>query len=84
MRINRRTRDEYLLRSTEFAKRGSELPHSKLTPEQVEEMRSARRQRMALMEHIKANLSNEALARKHGVHVRTVEKVVTGETWCHV
>lgn len=84
MKLNRRTRAEYLLASTTFAKRGADLPQSKLTPELVAEIRSARRQREALRQHIADNLSNEALAKRLGVHVRTIEKAVTHETWSHL
>jgi hypothetical protein len=84
MRLHRRSREQYLLAATEFVRRGEELPHSKLTAELVEEIRSARRQREALRQHIANNLSNEALAKKYGVHVRTIEKAITNETWSHV
>lgn len=83
-RILRRTRDEYLLAPAAYAKRGADLPQSKLTPELVAEIRSARRQREALRKHIADNLSNEALAKKFGVHVRTIEKAITNETWSHL
>ncbi len=83
-RILKRTRAEYLLASTTFAKRGAELPQSKLTPELVAEIRSARKQREALRQHIAENLSNEALAKRLGVHVRTVEKAATHESWSHL
>ena len=78
------TRDEYLLRSREFQSRGTQLPHAKLTDDDVEAIRSAVRQREALRDHIRNNLSNDALAKPCGVHVRTVEKVVQGYTWVHV
>lgn len=83
-RLCRRTRDEYLLAASAFAKRGEELPQSKLTPELVAEIRSARRQREKLRRYIADNLSNEALAKKLGVHVRTIEKAITNETWSHL
>lgn len=83
-RILKRTRDQYLLAASAYAKRGAELPQSKLTPELVAEIRSARRQREALRKHIADNLSNEALAKKHGVHIRTIEKAITHETWSHL
>ncbi len=83
-RIFKRTRDEYLLAASAYAKRGAELPQSKLTPELVAEIRSARRQREALRDHIRNNLSNEALAKKLGVHVRTIEKAITNESWSHL
>ena len=76
--------DEWEQRRTEFVARGQELPQSKLLDMDVISIRSARRQRLALLAHIKANLSNEALARQYGVHVRTIEKALSNETWCHL
>lgn len=78
------TRDEYNIRARETARRGMELPWSKLTPLEVDAIRSAKRQRENLLKHIRENLSNDALARAFGVHRRTVEKVLQGETWGHV
>lgn len=77
-------RHEYELRARELAVRGQELPQSKLLDLDVVTIRSAARQREALRKHIRDNLSNEALARKFGVHVRTIEKIMTAETWSHV
>jgi hypothetical protein len=77
-------RGEYLVRSSEFALRGQELPHAKLTDQDVIAIRSAVRQRDALRQHIRNNLSNEALARHFGVHERTIEKVVQRESWAHL
>lgn len=77
-------RDEYLVRMRELAPRGSELPWAKLTAEDIDSIRSAARQREALRQHIRDNLSNDALAQKFGVHVRTIEKVMQRETWSHV
>lgn len=78
------TRDEYDIRARETARRGMDLPWSKLTPLEVDAIRSAKRQRENLLKHIRENLSNDALARAFGVHRRTVEKVLQGETWGHV
>lgn len=78
------TRDEYLIRQREFQPRGMDLPQSKLTPLEVEAIRSAARQRESLRKHIRENLSNDALAEQFGVHRRTIEKVLTGESWTHV
>ena len=77
-------RDEYLCRTREFALRGQELPHTKLMDLDVVEIRSAARQREALRKHIRDNLSNEALAAKFGVHVRTIEKIMQHDTWSHI
>lgn len=80
----RLSRQEYLSRRTEFAPRGQELPQSKLLDMDIIDIRSAHRQRIKLLDYIRNNLSNEALAKKHGIHVRSIEKIVSYETWGHV
>lgn len=80
----RTSRGEYLCRTREFALRGQELPQTKLMDLDVVEIRSAARQREALRKHIRDNLSNEALAAKFGVHVRTIEKIMQHDTWSHI
>jgi hypothetical protein len=80
---NRLERSEYLVRARELALRGEDLPHSKIKMADVEEIRSAIVQRDQLRKYISTNLSNEALARKFGVHIRTIEKIVQGRTWIH-
>lgn len=77
-------RREYLLRARELAPRGQELPQAKLLDLDVVAIRSAARQREALRKHIRENLSNDALALKFGVHVRTIEKALSLDTWGHV
>lgn len=58
-------------------KRGLELPHTKLGPDDVEEIYSAKRQREKLRTHIESNLSNKALAERFGVHLSTIERLIT-------
>jgi hypothetical protein len=77
-------RDEYLIRAIELAPRGMDLPWSKLTPLEVDAIRSAARQRENLRQYIRDNLSNAALAKAFGVHQRTIEKVLQGYSWKHV
>lgn len=77
-------RHEYQQRARELAPRGQDLPHTKLLDIDVISIRSAARQRQALRKHIKENLSNEALAKQYGVHVRTIEKLLSAETWFHL
>lgn len=76
-------RDDYLMRAHEFAPRGQALPQTKLTDAQVIEIRAAREKRLDLLAHIREQLSNEALARRMGVHIRTVERVLGGG-WAHL
>ena len=77
-------RAEWLGRAAEFCARGQDLPQAKLLDLDVVQIRSAMRQRENLRKHIKEHLSNEALAVKHGVHVRTIEKISTYESWGHI
>lgn len=77
-------RGEYLSRAREFAKRGKELPQAKLLDVEVERIRSAAKQREKLRAYIRENLSNLALAKEYGVHVRTIEKILQYDTWSHV
>lgn len=64
-------------------KRGSQLPHAKLNEEQVSEILYSVDLRNRLRERA-STLSNKALAKKYGVHYRTIERVVQGETWGYV
>ena len=62
-------------------RRGLELPLAKLLPLDVAEIRSAARQRQSLRSYLASTLSNAALAAKFGVHERTIEKILSRETW---
>jgi hypothetical protein len=66
-------RDEWLLRSREFVRRGNDLPHSKVNPAIVREIRA---NRMGWPDH--------RWASSLGLHVRTINKIRTRETWAHV
>ena len=78
------TLGEYDGRRKEFAACGQSLPQSKLLDIDIIDIRSAHRQRVKLLQYIRDNLSNQALAKKHGLHVRNIEKIVTYNTWGHV
>lgn len=77
-------RDEYLLKARAMAARGQDAPMSKLTDIDVIDIRSSVRQRRALMDHINAKLSNKALCKLYGIHERTLEKIISCETWTHL
>jgi hypothetical protein len=66
-------RNEYLSISTSTARRGSDLPQSKLNPELVREIRTNR-----------LGMTAKAQAVKYGVHYRTIEKVRHFASWRHV
>jgi len=77
-------RDEWQQRARELAPRGERLPQAKLTDGAVLEIRAAQHEREKQRRRIADELSNEALARRFGVHVRTVEKVLQRDTWAHL
>jgi ethanolamine ammonia-lyase small subunit len=78
------TRFEYQQREIELAKRGEDLPQSRLTDADVKAIKEACQRRADLREWIADNLSNEALARKYGVHIRTVERITQLKGWIHI
>lgn len=64
-------------------KRGEQLPHAKLTEEDVRLLRKCVVERERLRKQAN-ELSNQRLAEKFDVHVRTIEKVLQGYSWFHV
>jgi hypothetical protein len=66
-------RTEYVQTAVFTARRGLDLPQSKLTPDLVREIRINRQ-----------GLTARGQAEKYGVHHRTIEKVRHYETWRHV
>lgn len=78
------SRDDYNSNAIAKALRGTELPQSKFSEDNILEIRSAIKQRDSMRQYIKDNLSNEALAIKFNVHYRTIERVIQRETWVHL
>ena len=78
------TRREHLVRARELAPRGQDLQQAKLLGLDVIDIRSSHRQRLALLKYIRENLSNEALAKRHGISLRNVERIVSYESWSHI
>ena len=66
-------RNEYLSTLIITARRGLDLPQSKLNPDLVREIRINRH-----------GMTARAQADRYGVHYRTIEKVRHYETWRHV
>lgn len=64
-------REEYILRSREYCKRGHELPQARLTIEQVKEARQY-------------NKTAKQLAAEFGCHYRTIEKIRHCHTWVQI
>ena len=64
-------------------RRGSQLPWAKLTEEDVIAIWRLVRERERLRRQIKS-LSNEAIAEKFGVSVRTIERILYDGGWAHV
>ena len=64
-------------------KRGSELPWAKLDEPDVLLIRKIVAEREKTKEQLKY-VTNAALARKFGVHIRTIDRITCGESWGHV
>jgi hypothetical protein len=78
------TREEYLMNPSAYCRRGFDLPQTKLPPLAVVAIREAARKRDQMRAEINDRYSNAALAKAWGVHVRTIEKVLSYETARHV
>ncbi len=77
-------RTEYLSGLTSSCKRGWDLPQTKLPPLAIKSIRESAATREKLRKEITEKHSNAALAKAWGVHVRTIEKVISFETGRHV
>jgi hypothetical protein len=66
------------------AKRGNALPQAKLTPDLVREIRQRAAYKAQRLAELNAKYSAKAIAADLGVHHRTVEKVLSFETWRQV
>ena len=64
-------------------KRGQDLPHAKLTDDDVKMIREMIEHREELKRQA-SELTAAKIAEKFGVHVRTIDRVSTGENWGHV
>lgn len=65
-------------------KRGSELPQAKLTEDDVRFCRELHEQGWHQIRQAYEYCTAKALAEKFGVHVRTMEKALSGISWGHV
>ena len=59
------------------------IPQAKLTDADVKMIRRLHEEKQREIKRLNETLSQKALADKFGVHVRTIEKVLTYETWRH-
>ena len=69
--IDRRT---YLVDAMNYAKRGNELPHTKLTACIVRKIRI----------DSDSGITAKSQASEYGVHIRTIEAIRSYKTWRHV
>lgn len=67
-----------------YARRGTELPQAKLDEATVARIRRLHARKQRLVAHLNRKYSAAGLAASLGIHVRTVEKVLRGDTWFHV
>lgn len=65
-------------------KRGSDLPHAKLDEETVIKIRNQHDYGRDLVNFVSKNYTAKALAKRYGVHVRTIDRIISLENWTHV
>ncbi len=65
-------------------KRGTDLPQAKLTDDDVRNIRAQYAIGQEAIRTMKAQFSAASFAKRFGVHVRTLEKVLRYETWVYV
>jgi hypothetical protein len=63
--------------------RGSALPHAKLHEDDVRLILQIVQEREEMKQQLKW-MTNASIARKFGVHVRTIDRITAGENWGHV
>lgn len=68
------SRRDYQINAHQYAKRGEELPHSKLTSEKVRKIRMDAEQ----------GITAKSQASEYGVHIRTIEAIRSYKTWALV
>jgi hypothetical protein len=64
--------------------RGEDLPQSKLDEYKVRKARSDYERARLVVQRIQARYSVKGIANRYGVHHRTMEKALSGETWSHI
>jgi hypothetical protein len=77
-------RMEYKIRAYELAKRGTQLEQAKLDEKTVRMIRKDHARKLKIIKLLNAKYSAKALAKRFRVHHRTIEKILTWETWTHV
>jgi glutamate 5-kinase len=66
------------------AKRGSDLPQSKLDEKEVIKIRRQYAKAQLAIARIQSRWTAKGIARTYGLHHRTIEKILSGATWTHV
>ena len=67
-----------------YAKHGTDLPQAKLDEMTVAKIRWQYARKQRLIEMLNSSYSAAGLARRYGLHIRTVEKILRRDTWAHV
>lgn len=65
-------------------KRGEALPQARLTAAQVIEARQLNQEARQAIRDLQDEFSAKGLAKRYGVHYRTIERALSGETWSHL
>lgn len=67
-----------------YARRGTELPQSKADEAVVAKIRRLHARKQRLIEQLNHDYSAAGLARRFGLSLRSVERILSRECWAHV
>lgn len=84
MRRYKMNREEYLNNATLLARRGIECHSAKLDEDTVKLILRQHARKQQLIKRLNDKYSAKGLARRFGLHLRTVEKILQRRTWYHV
>lgn len=77
-------RSEYVANARLIARRGSECGQSKLDEATVAMIKRQHARKQRLVRKLHDMYGIEAIAKRFGVHARTIEKVLQRDSWIHV
>lgn len=82
--MSRMTREEYRSNARLIARRGSECPSAKLDEATVAWIRRTHARKQRLVKKLNERYGVKGIAKRLGLHVRTIERILQHNGWVHV
>lgn len=78
------TREEYVNNARLIARRGSECPSAKLDEATVAWIKRQHARKQRLVKKLNDLYGVKGIAKRYGLHVRTIERILQHNGWVHV